>query len=102
MAQAKSGSCTKKVQKKTKKHILVIVESPAKAKTIEHYLGSGYTVKASMGHLIDLPRSRMGVDIEDNFQPEYITVRGRAKLLHELQKDAKNLRLCATKGLRHY
>ncbi len=90
MAQAKSGSCTKKVQKKTKKHILVIVESPAKAKTIEHYLGSGYTVKASMGHLIDLPRSRMGVDIEDNFQPEYITVRGRAKLLHELQKDAKN------------
>ena len=85
MAQAKSGSNAKKA----KKHILVIVESPAKAKTIEHYLGNGYTVKASMGHLIDLPRSRMGVNIEDNFQPEYITVRGRAKLLHELQKEAK-------------
>lgn len=68
---------------------LVIVESPAKAHTIEKYLGPGYTVKASMGHLIDLPRSRMAIDIENNFQPEYITVRGRAKLLKELQKDAK-------------
>ncbi|MBR6914390.1 MAG: hypothetical protein IKN34_11440, partial [Treponema sp.] len=57
-----------------------MVESPAKATTIEKYLGKGYTVKASMGHLIDLPKSRMAVDIENNFQPEYITVRGRAKL----------------------
>lgn len=68
---------------------LVIVESPAKAHTIEKYLGAGYTVKASMGHLIDLPKSRMAIDIEHDFQPEYITVRGRAKLLKELQKDAK-------------
>ena len=68
---------------------LVIVESPAKAHTIEKYLGPGYTVKASMGHLIDLPKSRMAIDIENGFQPEYITVRGRAKLLKELQKDAK-------------
>jgi DNA topoisomerase-1 len=68
---------------------LVIVESPAKAHTIEKYLGAGYTVKASMGHLIDLPKSRMAIDIEHGFQPEYITVRGRAKLLKELQKDAK-------------
>lgn len=68
---------------------LVIVESPAKAHTIEKYLGSGYTVKASMGHLIDLPKSRMAIDIDHDFQPEYITVRGRAKLLKELQKDAK-------------
>lgn len=68
---------------------LVIVESPAKATTIEKYLGPGYTVKASMGHLIDLPKSRMAVNIENDFQPEYITVRGRAKLLKELQKDAK-------------
>ena len=82
----------KSAAKKTgkKKNTLVIVESPAKAKTIEHYLGTGYTVKASMGHLIDLPKSRMAINIEDNFQPEYITVRGRAKLLKELQKDAKN------------
>ncbi len=85
------------VQKKTKKtssgkknKILVVVESPAKAKTIEHYLGTGYTVKASMGHLIDLPKSRMAIDVEHDFQPEYITVRGRAGLLKELQKDAKH------------
>lgn len=69
---------------------LVIVESPAKAKTIEHYLGAGYTVKASMGHLIDLPKSRIAINVSNNFEPEYITVRGRAKLLKELQKDAKN------------
>ena len=72
------------------KRVLVIVESPAKAKTIEHYLGSGYTVRASMGHLIDLPKSRLAIDVNNHFQPEYITVRGRAKLLKELQKDAKN------------
>ena len=76
--------------KETKKKTLVIVESPAKAKTIEHYLGAGYTVKASMGHLIDLPKSRLAIDIGHDFEPEYITVRGRAKLLKELQKDAKN------------
>lgn len=76
-------------KKKTVATTLVIVESPAKAKTIEKYLGSGYVVKASMGHLIDLPKSRIAINIEDNFQPEYITVRGRAKLLKELQGDAK-------------
>ncbi|MDR1325450.1 MAG: type I DNA topoisomerase [Treponema sp.] len=76
----------KNVQKKT----LVIVESPAKAKTIEKYLGSSvYTVKASMGHLIDLPKSRTGVRVDDNFEPDYITVRGRAKLLKEIQDEAK-------------
>ena len=75
-------------KKEAKKNTLIIVESPAKAKTIEHYLGTGYTVKASMGHLIDLPKSRIAIDVNNNFQPEYITVRGRAKLLKELQKDA--------------
>ncbi|MBO4640004.1 MAG: type I DNA topoisomerase [Treponema sp.] len=79
---------TKKTKEKTPQ-TLVIVESPAKAHTIEKYLGAGYTVKASMGHLIDLPKSRMAIDIDNGFQPEYITVRGRAKLLKELQKDAK-------------
>ena len=78
---------TKRTAKK--ETTLVIVESPAKAKTIEKYLGSGFTVKASMGHLIDLPKSRMAIQIDNNFEPEYITVRGRAKLLKELQKDAK-------------
>ncbi|MBR0495115.1 MAG: type I DNA topoisomerase [Treponema sp.] len=84
MAKAKEKSA-----KSPKESTLVIVESPAKATTIEKYLGPGYTVKASMGHLIDLPKSRLAVNIEDDFQPEYITVRGRAKLLKELQKDAK-------------
>ena len=78
-----------RTKKPNKDYTLVIVESPAKAKTIEHYLGTGYTVKASMGHLIDLPKSRMAIDIENNFQPEYITVRGKSKLLKELQHDAK-------------
>ena len=77
-------------KKESAEKTLVIVESPAKAKTIEKYLGPGYTVKASMGHLIDLPKSRMAIQIDNNFEPEYRTVRGRAKLLKELQKDAKN------------
>lgn len=84
---AKSTKGTKSA--KPKKSVLVVVESPAKAKTIEKYLGSGYTVKASMGHLIDLPKSRLAIDPENNFQPEYITVRGRASILKDLQKEAK-------------
>ncbi|MDC7127033.1 MAG: type I DNA topoisomerase [Spirochaetales bacterium] len=71
-----------------KVHTLLIVESPAKATTIERYLGPGYTVLASMGHLIDLPKSRIAIDEEHNFEPEYITVRGKAKILKELQKNA--------------
>ncbi|MDR2102930.1 MAG: type I DNA topoisomerase [Treponema sp.] len=78
-----------KSAKERDKKILVIVESPAKAKTIEKYLGPNYSVKASMGHLIDLPKSRMAIDVANDFEPEYITVRGRAKLLKELQGDAK-------------
>lgn len=94
MAQAKENTTEKKGKKASAKkaaanNTLVIVESPAKAHTIEKYLGPGYTVKASMGHLIDLPKSRMAIDTENNFAPEYITVRGKAKLLKELQKDAK-------------
>ena len=86
--KAKQASSSKKAKTEDKK-ILVIVESPAKAKTIEKYLGSDYSVKASMGHLIDLPKSRLAIDVDSNFEPEYITVRGRAKLLKELQGDAK-------------
>ena len=75
--------------KKKQKYKLVIVESPAKAKTIEKYLGSTFLVRASMGHVIDLPKSKFGVDIENNFEPEYITVRGSGKILKELQSLAK-------------
>ncbi|KKB75614.1 MULTISPECIES: type I DNA topoisomerase [Bacillus] len=68
---------------------LVIVESPAKAKTIERYLGKKYKVKASMGHVRDLPKSQMGVDIERNFEPKYITIRGKGPVLKDLKTAAK-------------
>ena len=68
---------------------LVIVESPAKAKTISKYLGKNYTVEASMGHVRDLPKSKLGVDIEDNFNPKYITIRGKGELITKLKKAAK-------------
>ena len=67
---------------------LVIVESPSKAKTIGKYLGTDYTVKASMGHLRDLPKSTMGVDLEGNFQPHYIPVRGKEALIKELKAES--------------
>ena len=67
---------------------LVIVESPSKAKTIGKYLGADYTVKASMGHLRDLPKSTMGVDLEGNFQPHYIPVRGKEALIKELKAES--------------
>ena len=67
---------------------LVIVESPSKAKTIGRYLGPGYTVRASMGHLRDLPKSTMGVDLDGNFDPHYIPVRGKEDLIKELKKES--------------
>ncbi len=69
---------------------LVIVESPSKAKTIGKYLGPGYIVKASMGHLRDLPKSTMGVDLEQDFAPEYVPVPGKEKLIEELRAAAQN------------
>jgi DNA topoisomerase I len=68
---------------------LVIVESPAKAKTIGKYLGKNYIVEASMGHVRDLPKSKLGVDVEDNFNPKYITIRGKGELISKLKKAAK-------------
>ncbi len=68
---------------------LVIVESPAKAKTIGKYLGKNYIVEASMGHVRDLPKSQLGVDIENNYDPKYITIRGKGELLNKLRKLAK-------------
>ncbi len=68
---------------------LVIVESPAKAKTIERYLGKKYKVKASMGHVRDLPKSQTGVDVEDGYKPKYITIRGKGPVLKELKTAAK-------------
>ncbi len=68
---------------------LVIVESPAKANTIKKYLGKGYNVIASLGHVRDLPKSRMGVDVENGFKPDYISIRGKADKIKELKKEAK-------------
>ena len=68
---------------------LVIVESPAKSKTIEKFLGRSYTVRASMGHLRDLPKSIFGVDIENGFEPKYINIRGKGELIKELKAAAK-------------
>ena len=72
----------------TKASNLVIVESPSKAKTIGRYLGPDYIVKASMGHLRDLPKSKMGVDLEHDFTPQYIPVRGKESLIKELKAEA--------------
>lgn len=80
MAQAKKS----KVQKN-----LVIVESPSKAKTIGKYLGSSYKVVASVGHVRDLPKSKLGINIEDDFNPEYIAIRGKGSLINELKKETK-------------
>ncbi|TVX97734.1 type I DNA topoisomerase [Cohnella terricola] len=77
---------------------LVIVESPAKAKTIGKYLGSKFIVKASMGHIRDLPKSQIGVEVENDFQPKYITIRGKGNVLKELRdarKKVKNVYLAA-------
>jgi DNA topoisomerase-1 len=72
-----------------KKKNLVIVESPAKAKTIKKFLGRNYKVEASMGHVRDLPKSKLGIDLEEDFEPNYITIRGKGKTLSKLRKVAK-------------
>ncbi|MBO5136480.1 MAG: type I DNA topoisomerase [Clostridia bacterium] len=77
-------------KKAPKKKNLVIVESPAKAETIKKYLGTSYNVMASMGHLRDLPKSQIGIDIEKNFEPHYITIRGKGDLISKLKKETKN------------
>ncbi|WP_439426128.1 type I DNA topoisomerase [Oenococcus alcoholitolerans] len=78
------------VTKKRKSKKLVIVESPSKARTIENYLGKDYEVLASMGHIRDLPKSQLGVDTENNYQPKYINIRGKAPLINSLKKAAKS------------
>ena len=86
-AKTAKKTTSKKTAKPSGK--LVIVESPAKAKTIQKYLGKGYQVMASMGHIRDLPKSRLAVDVENGFKPEYIDIRGKGQLRNELKKAAK-------------
>lgn len=73
---------------------LVIVESPSKAKTIGKYLGSKFIVKASMGHVRDLPKSQIGVEVENDFNPKYITIRGKGSILKELKDARKKVKKC--------
>ena len=92
MARSSSGPLgagDAKVGMAKTKGSLVVVESPAKARTIGKYLGKGYTVKATVGHLRDLPQRELGVDIENGFAPKYVTIRGKGKMLAELKKVAK-------------
>ena len=70
---------------------LVVVESPAKAKTIGKYLGSDYKVRASVGHVRDLPERELGVDVENGFEPKYVTIRGKGKVLQELRREAESV-----------
>ena len=69
---------------------LVIVESPAKVKTVKKYLGKNYEVVASKGHVRDLPKSSMGIDVDNDFEPKYITIRGKGETLSELKRLAKD------------
>ena len=65
---------------------LVIVESPSKAKTIEKYLGKGYKVMATVGHIIDLPKSKLGVDLEKDYEPQFVTIKGKGGVVKRLKK----------------
>ncbi|MDE6727608.1 MAG: DNA topoisomerase I, partial [Oscillospiraceae bacterium] len=69
---------------------LVILESPSKAKTVKKYLGAGYEVMASTGHIIDLPKSKFGVDVDNNFEPQYVNMKDKADIIKELKKRAKD------------
>ncbi len=80
------------------KQSLVIVESPAKAKTIEKYLGKDFRVKASMGHLRDLPKSTLGVDVEQDFDPVYQPIKGKEDIIGDLKKSAKSADFLALKA----
>jgi len=88
MAEKKEKEKPKKA-KASKKH-LVIVESPAKAKTIKKFLGNTYKIEASMGHVRDLPKSQLGIDMENDYEPKYITIRGKGELLSKLRREAKS------------
>ena len=90
MAAEKKKATVRKARKtKPRNKALVVVESPAKARTIERYLGKNYIVRASMGHLRDLPKSQFGIDVDNDFAPKYINIRGKGPIIKELKKDAQ-------------
>ena len=89
MPEKKATISKDKTATKKKAPKLVIVESPAKAKTIAKYLGKGYKVEASNGHVRDLPKSQLGIDVQNGFEPKYITIRGRGEIIDRLKREAK-------------
>lgn len=90
MTEKKNKTKTGTKGARSGKKYLVIVESPAKAATIGKFLGTNYKIEASMGHIRDLPKSQLGIDVENDFEPKYITIRGKGDLLSKLRRDAKN------------
>jgi DNA topoisomerase-1 len=90
-AKAAAASATVATKPRRQSEALVIVESPAKAKTIKKYLGPGYVVKASVGHVKDLPKKKMGIDIEHGFEPEYVVIESKQKVLAEIKEAAANV-----------
>ena len=91
-AKAEDGAPEAAAKPRRMGEALVIVESPAKAKTIKKYLGAGYVVKASVGHIKDLPKKKMGIDIEHGFQPEYVVIETKQKVLAEIKEAAANVK----------
>ncbi|MEE8360583.1 MAG: toprim domain-containing protein, partial [Gemmatimonadales bacterium] len=86
---AKRKTARKKRATKARGGSLVIVESPTKARTVARYLGRGFSVKATVGHVRDLPKRQLGVDVENGFKPKYVTIKGKAKTLTEIKRAAK-------------
>ena len=90
MAEKKAGKQNTKTKSRQTKKKLVIVESPTKVESIKKYLGSGYDIEATMGHVRDLPKSTLGIDLDSDFEPKYISIRGKGDLIAKLKKKAKN------------
>ena len=97
MAAAKKTAKKTARKSSTANKTLLVVESPSKARVIGKYLGSKYKVIASVGHVRDLPKSRLGVDVSNDFEPEYINIRGKGDIIKEIKKEAK----AANKVLRY-
>lgn len=90
MAEKKAGKQNTKTKSRQTKKKLVIVESPTKVESIKKYLGNGYDIEATMGHVRDLPKSTLGIDLDSDFEPKYISIRGKGDLIAKLKKKAKN------------
>ncbi|MEK7706140.1 MAG: DNA topoisomerase, partial [Myxococcota bacterium] len=90
-AAAKKAKASPPAAKQGSTRTLVVVESPAKARTIKKYLGAGYVVKASVGHVKDLPKSKLSIDLENDFRPHYEVIRGKSKVLKEIKDAAKDV-----------